>query len=85
MERHAMGAVWRSAGREGIELRVFDKLNLKQQREILVINAPPSFEPELLALSGVTILRDPVHGDIELTADGRAQATRCRDVDDQST
>ena len=27
----------------------FKKLNLKQQREILVVNAPPSFEPELLA------------------------------------
>ncbi len=38
---------------------VFDKLNLKQQREILVVNAPSSFEPELLALEGVTVLRDP--------------------------
>jgi hypothetical protein len=38
---------------------VFDKLNLKQQREILVVNAPPSFEPELLALKSVTVLRDP--------------------------
>jgi hypothetical protein len=38
---------------------VFEKLNLKQQREILVINAPPSFEPALLALKGVSVLRDP--------------------------
>jgi hypothetical protein len=37
---------------------VFDKLNLKKQREILVLDAPPSFEPELRALSGVSILRD---------------------------
>lgn len=37
---------------------VFDKLNLKQQREILVINAPPSFEPELAALKDVAVLRD---------------------------
>ena len=37
---------------------VFEKLNLKQQREILVVNAPPSFEPELLALKSVTVLRD---------------------------
>ena len=37
---------------------VFEKLNLKQQREILVVNAPPSFEPELLALKGVAVLRD---------------------------
>jgi len=38
---------------------IFEKLNLKQQREILVVNAPPSFEPELLALESVTVLRDP--------------------------
>lgn len=41
---------------------LFDKLNLKQQREILVVDAPASFEPELAALvasSGVTVLRDP--------------------------
>jgi hypothetical protein len=38
---------------------VFEKLNLKQQREILVINAPPSFEPALLALGSVSVLRDP--------------------------
>jgi hypothetical protein len=38
---------------------VFEKLNLKNQREILVLNAPSSFEPELAALSGITVLRDP--------------------------
>jgi hypothetical protein len=38
---------------------VFEKLNLKQQREILVVNAPASFEAELAALQGVTVLRDP--------------------------
>lgn len=38
---------------------IFEKLNLKQQREILVINAPPSFESELATLVGVTVLRDP--------------------------
>lgn len=36
-----------------------EKLNLRQQQEIPVVNAPSSFEPELLALSGVTVLRDP--------------------------
>jgi hypothetical protein len=45
---------------------VFEKLNLKDQREIVVLNAPPSFEGELATLSGVTIRRDaapavPVH------------------------
>ena len=38
---------------------VFEKLNLKAHREILVVNAPPSFEPELASLAGVTVLRDP--------------------------
>jgi hypothetical protein len=38
---------------------IFEKLNLKQQREILVVNAPPSFESELRALKDVTVLRDP--------------------------
>jgi hypothetical protein len=37
---------------------VFDKLNLKDRREILVLDAPPSFEPELQTLAGVSILRD---------------------------
>lgn len=36
---------------------IFKKLNLKDQREILVINAPESFEPELAALGDVTIQR----------------------------
>ena len=37
---------------------VFDKLNLKLQREILVLNAPSSFEPELLALKDIKVFRD---------------------------
>jgi hypothetical protein len=37
---------------------VFDKLNLKGQREILVLAAPSSFEPAIQNLSGVAILRD---------------------------
>ncbi len=37
---------------------VFTKLNLKAQSEIVVINAPPSFEPELAVLPGVTVLRE---------------------------
>ncbi len=36
---------------------VFKKLNLKDQKEILVINSPESFEPELASLGGVTIRR----------------------------
>ena len=38
---------------------VFEKLNLKEQRKILVVNAPASFESELLALKEVSVLRDP--------------------------
>ena len=38
---------------------LFDKLNLKDHREILVVNAPLSFESELAALTVVTVLRDP--------------------------
>ena len=36
----------------------FEKLNLKDQREIVVLNAPGSFEPELATLKGVAIHRD---------------------------
>ena len=38
---------------------VFAKLNLKLQREILIVNAPDSFEPELRALKDVKVVRDP--------------------------
>jgi hypothetical protein len=37
---------------------IFEKLNLKAQTQILVINAPPSFEPELTQLSAQKILRE---------------------------
>lgn len=35
----------------------FEKLNLKDQQEIVVLNAPSSFEPELAGLKGKTIHR----------------------------
>ncbi len=37
--------------------KIFDKLNYKGQREIVVVNAPDAFEKELDALDGVRILR----------------------------
>ena len=37
---------------------VFEKLNLKAHKQIVVLKAPSSFEPELAGLSGVTIQRD---------------------------
>ena len=36
---------------------VFDKLSFKDQPEILVVNAPPSFEPQLSSLAGVVVHR----------------------------
>jgi hypothetical protein len=36
---------------------IFTKLNLKDQTEILVANAPSSFEPEIASLRGVTVRR----------------------------
>lgn len=36
---------------------VFDKLNLKDQKQILVLNAPESFEGELAGLRKVEVLR----------------------------
>ncbi len=37
---------------------IFNKLNLKSQTEIIVLNAPESFESEIAALRGVSVLRD---------------------------
>lgn len=38
---------------------LFKKLNLGTHQEIIVLNAPDSFESELKQLKGVKILRDP--------------------------
>jgi hypothetical protein len=46
----------------------FEKMNLKDQKQIVVLNAPASFEPELRALRGVTVLRDLDDvGDVEFS------------------
>jgi hypothetical protein len=37
---------------------IFDKLNLKDQETVVVIDSPPSFEDELRRLKGVNIVRD---------------------------
>ena len=39
-------------------MTTFEKLNLKDQARIVVLNAPASFEPELASLKGVEIVRD---------------------------
>src|SRR6185369_11722592 len=47
---------------------VFGKLNLKDQKQILVLNSPASFEPELKSLRGVTVQRDLKNaGEIEFS------------------
>jgi hypothetical protein len=38
---------------------VWGKLNLKDHAEIVVVNAPPSFEPSIKALDGVKVKRKP--------------------------
>ena len=38
---------------------VFKKMNLTDQGEILVFDAPKSFDPELKSLKGVKVVRDP--------------------------
>ena len=38
---------------------VFKKMNIKDQKQILVINAPSSFETEIEALRGITVMREP--------------------------
>jgi hypothetical protein len=39
-------------------MTTFEKLNLKDHKQIVVLNAPESFEPELKSLRGVTVVRD---------------------------
>ena len=36
---------------------VFDKLQLKEQKEVVVLNGPDSFQPELAKLKGVAVSR----------------------------
>ena len=38
---------------------LFQKLNLKDQREIVIFDAPASFEPELKLLDGISVVRNP--------------------------
>ena len=62
---------------------VFHKLNWKAQPEIVVFNAPTSFEPELARLEGVKILRDPMKP--KAVEFALAFATRQAEVDRLST
>jgi hypothetical protein len=58
---------------------VFKKLGLKAQKQVVVVNAPESFEPELAGLGDVEIVRDPARAkDISLSL---AFVTTQKDVD----
>jgi hypothetical protein len=52
------GAIGREGG-EAAVTSIFQKLNLKTQRDIAVFNVPASFEPELARLDGIKIVRNP--------------------------
>ncbi len=58
---------------------VFKKLNLKDQGEIVVLDAPESFEAELAALAGVTVHRRLT--DVKSAAFVLAFGTRQKQVD----
>jgi hypothetical protein len=58
---------------------VFGKLNLKDHDEIIVLNAPASFEPELASLDGVRIKRSV--GDARSIAFSLAFVTTQKEVD----
>jgi len=61
----------------------FAKLNLKDQKDIVVVNAPASFEPEIASLTGVTVRRsmsDTKQVEFSLTF-----ATKQKDVDALAT
>src|SRR6185437_13350577 len=52
---------------ERMAMPTFAKLNLKDQTEIVVLNAPASFESELKALKDVSVRRDAKGGDIDFS------------------
>ena len=59
---------------------VWGKLNLKDHDEIVVVNAPASFEPEIKALDGVTVKRKPA--DVKEIAFFLGFVTTQKEVDD---
>jgi len=59
---------------------VWGKLNLKDHDEIVVVNAPASFEPEVKALAGVTVKRKPA--DVKEIAFFLGFVTTQKEVDD---
>lgn len=62
---------------------LFKRLNLKDQREITVLNAPRSFETELAQLDGIEVRRTLTRG--ATTAFGIGFAITQKELDDCST
>lgn len=62
---------------------LFQKLNLKTQTEILVVDAPESFESELLMLEDVAVVRDVI--DIESVTFALSFVTQQQAVNDLAT
>lgn len=58
---------------------VFSKMNLRDQTEILVLNAPESFEPEIASLAGVRVVRSI--SKVKAVSFALAFATRQTEVD----
>jgi hypothetical protein len=59
--------------------RTFAKLNLKDQSDIVVVNAPASFEPEIALLRGVTVRR--ALSDVKQVDFSLAFVTKQKEVD----
>ncbi len=59
---------------------VFGKLNLKDQPEILVVNAPQSFEPEVAGLRAVAVKRRAA--DVKQIAFSLAFVTKQKELDE---
>src|SRR5215831_19737841 len=57
----------------------FEKLNLKGQNPIVVLNAPESFEPELRTLRGITVAR--AFSDVEAMEFSLAFVTTLKEVE----
>jgi len=60
-------------------MTTFAKLNLKDQKEIVIVNAPESFEPEIASLKGVTVRRSM--SDAKQVGFSLSFATKQKEVD----
>jgi hypothetical protein len=60
-------------------MTVFEKLNLKDQKQILVLNAPDSFEPEIAVLKEVKTVRKA--GDAADVSFALAFVTKQKEID----